>query len=143
MKKKLLISALLLVSGAAFSQDPEPVSVPKKTVETQEPVIYDMVDEPADFPGGVVALRKYMSENLRYPQMALERGLQGKCFLQFYVMKDGSISNVQIKKGVVNCPECDQEAVRMVKSMPKWRPGKISEKAVNSTFSLPVTFKLN
>lgn len=138
-----MISALLLVSGVAFSQDPEPVSVPEKTLESTEKVIYDIVDEPADFPGGVSALRKYMSENLRYPQMAVEGNLQGKCFLQFYVMKDGSISNVQIKKGVVNCPECDQEAVCMVKAMPKWKPGKISGKAVNSTFSLPVTFKLN
>ena len=146
LKNVLLISALHLVSVAAFSQttEPEPAATKQEpaVVEEQEP-IYDIVDEPAEFPGGLAALKRYMMENLKYPQTAVEMGLQGKVFLQFYILEDGSITGIKIKKGVVDCPECDAEAVRLVKSMPKWKPGKVNGKAVNSTFSLPVSFKLN
>ena len=142
MKKKLLISALLLVSGVAFSQEPEPVSVPKKTVEAPEPVIYDVVDEPASFPGGPAALKKYIEDNLNYPQVAKDAGLQGKCYLQFIVSMNGNVSNVKIKRGVTDCPECDAEAIRLVKGMPKWIPAKLNGRNVNSTFSLPIFFKL-
>jgi len=140
--KKILLISILSVSTHSFGQVIEPKSE-TPTTEPQQELIYDIVDEPADFRGGVGALRKYMVENLRYPQMAVEEEISGKCFLQFVVQKDGSISNIKVKKGVPDCPEWDAEAIRMVKSMPKWVPGKINEKAVNSTFSLPVTFKLN
>ena len=87
--------------------------------------------------------KRYLAENIKYPQTAVEMGLEGKCYLQFVVSENGYISNVRVKKGVTDCPECDQEAIRVVKSMPKWTPGKVNGKAVNSTFSLPVSFKLN
>jgi periplasmic protein TonB len=147
MKNFLIISALHLICGAAFSQitKPEPELSPKQesVVDEKEEPVYDIVDEPADFPGGLTALREYMMENLKYPQTALEKELQGRCLLQFYVSKDGSISNIKIKKGVTNCPECDMEAIRLVKSMPRWKPGKIEEKAVNSKFTFTVSFILN
>ena len=88
-------------------------------------------------------MKRYLAENIKYPQTAVEMGLEGKCYLQFVVSENGYISNVRVKKGVTDCPECDQEAIRVVKSMPKWTPGKVNGKAVNSTFSLPVSFKLN
>lgn len=140
LKNIILIIALQLISAGTFAQE-----VPVRKVENapQEDMIYDIVDEPADFPGGVAALKKYMAENLRYPQMAIENELQGKCYLQFIVTETGEITNIKVKKGVPNCPECDKEAIRMAKSMPKWIPGKKKGKAVDSTFSLPVTFKLN
>ena len=140
LKNIILIIALQLINGSTFAQE-----VPVRKVENapQEDMIYDIVDEPADFPGGVVALKKYMAENLRYPQMAVENELQGKCYLQFIVTETGEITNIKVKKGVPNCPECDKEAIRMVKSMPKWIPGKKKGKAVDSTFTLPVTFRLN
>ena len=140
LKNIILIIALQLINGSTFAQE-----VPVRKVENapQEDMIYDIVDEPADFPGGVVALKKYMAENLRYPQMAVENELQGKCYLQFIVTETGEITNIKVKKGVPNCPECDKDSIRLVKSMPKWIPGKKKGKAVDSTFTLPVTFRLN
>ena len=139
MKNYLLICAIQLICGITFSQTTEskPEPAPKQDL------ICDIVDEPASFPGGSAALIKYLAENMIYPQTAAENGIQGKCFLQFYVMKDGSIQDVKIKKGVPDCPECDAEAIRLVKGMPKWIPGKINGKAVNSTFNLPVSFRLS
>lgn len=109
----------------------------------EEPVIYTFVDEPAEFPGGTAALRKFLGDNLQYPQTAQELELQGKCYLQFVVSAAGNISNVTVQRGVPDCPECDKEAIRVVKSMPKWKPGKNGGKEVNSTFNLPIVFKLN
>jgi periplasmic protein TonB len=145
-KELLLIAALQFIGGSAIAQtpDPEPVPAPKQesVVEKQE-VIYDVVEEPADFPGGLGSLKIYIAENLIYPQMALEYGLQGRCFLQFVVSENGLISNIKVKKGVTDCLECDAEAIRMIKSMPKWTPGKIGGKPVKSYFNLPVSFRLN
>ncbi len=130
--------------GDPFAKvDPTPPKPKEEKIEKEKEVIYDIVDEPAEPPGGMAALKKYLAENIKYPQTAVEMGLEGKCYLQFVVSENGYISNVKIKKGVTDCPECDQEAIRVVKGMPKWTPGKINGKAVNSTFSLPVSFKLN
>ncbi len=143
LKKLILISALHFICGVAFSQnDPPPEAPPKPERVEKEPVIYDVVNEPADFPGGLVALKKYMADNLKYPETAKENGLEGKCYLQFIVSENGYISNVKVKKGVTDCPECDMEAIRLVKAMPKWIPGKVNGKVVNSIFTLPVLFKL-
>jgi len=109
----------------------------------EEPIIYTFVDEPAEFPGGTAAMRKFLADNLQYPQTAQELELQGKCYLQFVVSAAGNISNVTVQRGVPDCPECDKEAIRVVKSMPKWRAGKNGGKEVNSTFNLPIVFKLN
>jgi periplasmic protein TonB len=114
----------------------------EKVVEPEEPKVYTYVDEPAEFPGGTAALKRYLAENMKYPQTAVELGLEGKCYLQFVVSASGNISNVTVQRGVPDCPECDKEAVRVVKSMPKWRPGKNGGKEVHSTFNLPVVFKL-
>jgi protein TonB len=78
-----------------------------------------------------------------YPAIAAEKNLQGKCFLQFVVEEDGSITNIKVLRGVPDCPEFDMEAVRIVKSMPKWKPGKIQGRAVRSYYTLPVAFNLN
>ena len=130
--------------GDPFAKiDPTPPKPKEEKVEKKEDVIYDIVDEPAEPDGGMAALKKYLAENIKYPQTAVEMGLEGKCYLQFVVSENGYISNVRVKKGVTDCPECDQEAIRVVKSMPRWKPGKINGKAVNSTFSLPVSFKLS
>ena len=130
--------------GDPFAKvDPTPPKPKEEKIEKEKEIIYEFVDEPADFPGGRAALLKYLSENIRYPQVAQEMGIQGKCYIQFVVSENGYISNVKLKKGVTDCPECDAEAMRVVKGMPKWSPGKNNGKPVNSLFSLPVTFKLN
>jgi protein TonB len=108
----------------------------------EEAIIHSFVEESAEFPGGMTALKAYIEANLKIPEVAIQQGLEGRCYLQFIVSKSGNVSNVEVKRGVPDCPECDAEAIRMVKSMPKWKPGKNGGKPVNSTFNLPVSFKL-
>lgn len=98
------------------------------------------VDEPAEYPGGRGAMLSYLSGNINYPQIAIELGLEGKCYLKFIVSKTGNISEVTVQRGVPDCKECDKEAVRVVKGMPDWKPGKIKGKPVDSYFNLPVAF---
>jgi protein TonB len=110
--------------------------------EPAQPEIFTIVEEQAEFPGGIQEMVKFIQKNLQYPPMAREAGLQGKCHLRFVVNETGEISNVEVMKGVPGCPDCDKEAVRVVKSMPKWKPGKMTGKAVKCYFNLPISFKL-
>lgn len=116
--------------------------VPPPPPAPEHEIIYDIVDQSAEFPGGMTALKAYIEANLKIPEVAIQQGLEGRCYLQFIVSKSGNISNVEVKRGVPDCPECDKEAIRMVKSMPKWKPGKNGGKPVNSLFNLPVKFTL-
>lgn len=122
--------------------DPPPVES-SRVVVPQEPEIYTIVDEQAEFPGGIAALKKYIMNNLRYPETAKELAISGKVFLQFVVSKEGTISNVKLLRGIPDCKECDLEAIRLVKAMPKWKSGKNNGKPVDSYFNLPVEFRLN
>jgi TonB family protein len=117
---------------------PAPQKLPKSATDE----IYEIVDVPAEYPGGKVAMTDYLSKNLSYPTVAKEKGIQGKCYLKFIVAKSGKISNIKVMRGVPDCPECDAEAIRLVKAMPNWVPGKNNGKEVNSVFNLPVQFKL-
>lgn len=120
--------------------DEEPEMLPEIRIEEN---VLDFVDEPAEFPGGMTAMREYLKKNLMYPAIAKDAGIQGKCYLRFIVNADGSISDVSVLRGVANCPECDKEAMRVVKSMPKWAPGKVNGKAVRMNYNLPIVFKLS
>jgi periplasmic protein TonB len=110
--------------------------------EPAAPEIFVIVEEQAEFPGGQVAMMKYMQQNVQYPAMAREAGISGKCFLKFIVSETGDISNVEVLKGVPGCPDCDKEAIRVVKSMPKWKPAKQTGRAVKCYFNLPFSFKI-
>lgn len=101
-----------------------------------------IADEPAEYPGGREAMLRYLGSTIIYPQGPAELGIEGKCYIQFVVSKKGDISDVQVMRGVEDCPECDKEAVRVIKNMPLWRPGRVKGKAVNSYFNLPVKFAL-
>lgn len=132
--------------GDPFGQpgDPQPPGNGGGGEPTQDPPTPPTmwVDEPAEFPGGHKAMLRFLAENLNYPQVARELNLEGKCNLKFVVSKTGNISDVTVERGVPDCPECDKEAVRVVKKMPDWRPGKVKGKAVDSYFNLPVKFTL-
>jgi protein TonB len=117
-----------------------PVKV--ESVQQEGPIIYDFVDEIAEFPGGKTAMNAFLASNIKYPETAIKLGLQGKCYLKFVVSENGNVSNVNVVKGVTDCPECDKEAIRVVRSMPNWKPAKMNGKAVNSFYTLPVSFKL-
>ncbi len=117
---------------------PEPPAPPIQ----KEDEIYTVAEVPAEFPGGKEAMFKYLKNSMTYPEDAIKAKLEGKCYLKFVVHKDGSISDVQVMRGVPNCPQCDREAIRVVKSMPKWIPAKDNGKTVDSYFTLPFTFYL-
>lgn len=121
-------------------EPPGPPTPPLPPVGPTGPEIY--VDEPAEFPGGMEKFKPYLRDQLNYPQIAIELGLEGKCYTKFVVSKTGEISNVTVEKGVPDCKECDKEAVSVIKGMPRWKPGKIKGRAVDSYFNLPITFKL-
>jgi protein TonB len=111
-------------------------------VEEKAPEIFTVVEEMPEFPGGPMEMMKYIQKNIQYPQMAKEAGLSGKCFLKFVVNGNGNISDVQVLKGVPGCQECDKEAIRVVKSMPNWKPGKQNGRSVPVFFNLPINFQL-
>lgn len=119
---------------------PEPPKVePVKKPEPEK--IFEAVEQQAEFKGGRDALSKWLSNNLRYPELAQQNNVEGKVMVKFTVEKDGSISNPTIMKGVDK--DLDKEAIRVVSKMPKWNPGKNNGVAVRSYFYLPVVFKLN
>ena len=92
------------------------------------------------FPGGDQAMMKFVSENVQYPEEAKEKEISGRVMVGFIVEKDGSISDVKVVKGIGG--GCDEEAVRVVKAMPKWKPGKEKGKPVRVSYMMPFTFKL-
>ena len=93
-----------------------------------------------EFPGGMQALMDYMKANIRYPQEAKERGIQGRVIVQFIVEEDGTLTGEQVLKPVD--PQLDAEAIRIIRSMPNWTPGKQRGEPVRVRFTLPVTFRL-
>ena len=108
--------------------------------EEKKEVIHDIVEQRPEYPGGEKALMQYLSDNLKYPQVARETGIEGKVHIRFVVSKTGEISNVQVRRAPH--PSLGEEGVRVVKSMPKWIPGKQNGKAVNVYFTLPIDFVL-
>ena len=100
----------------------------------------DNVDFPAEFPGGINALRVYIANNLQYPDDAREEEIEGKVFASFVVAKDGVVTNIQIDRKLGH--GCDEEVIRVLKRMPKWTPAKLDGKPVNYRFRIPVTFAL-
>ena len=115
-----------------------PVEVEEEEVQEQE--IFQIVEEMPSYPGGEQKLMEYVAKNIKYPQIARETGIQGRVFVGFVVEPDGSVSNVKVLRGIGG--GCDEEAMRVVKSMPKWKPGKQRGKAVRVSYMLPVNFKL-
>ncbi len=109
-------------------------------VEEVEDEIFQVVEQDPEFPGGVEALYKYIQSNIKYPQLAKENNITGRVFVTFVVEKDGSVSNVKAARDIGG--GCGAEAVRVVKSMPKWAPGKQRGKAVRAAYTLPVVFNL-
>ena len=102
--------------------------------------VYQIVEEMPQYPGGEAAMMDYVAQNVKYPQEAVEKEISGRVFVSFIVEKDGSVNEVKVMKGVGG--GCDEEAVRVVKAMPKWKPGKQEGKPVRVSYMMPITFKL-
>ena len=113
--------------------EPEPV-------KEEETKVFDVVEQMPSFPGGPSALMQYLNSNIKYPVVAEENGVQGRVVCTFVVEKDGSITDVRVVKSVD--PSLDKEAMRVVKGMPKWIPGKQNGSAVRVKYTVPVTFRL-
>jgi hypothetical protein len=96
---------------------------------------------PPEYPGGYPAFRHYLQENIREVHTTFSG--TGKCYLSFYIAADGSVTDILIKRGVPNCPECDAEAVRVLKEMPKWKPAKSHNNAYRYEMHLPIAFNIN
>lgn len=118
----------------------EVIAEPEPPKHEEENKVFDIVEQQPLFPGGPAALMKYLSENTKYPVVAQENGVQGRVTVQFVVEKDGSISDVHVLRGVD--PSLDREAVRVVKSMPRWTPGKQNGINVRVNYRVPVLFRL-
>jgi protein TonB len=108
--------------------------------EFVEEEIFTIVEDMPTFPGGEKAMFEYLSKNTKYPTLAKESGIQGVVYVTFVVEKDGSVSDVKVLRGIGG--GCDEEAVRVVKSMPKWAPGKQRGKPVKVQYNLPYRFVL-
>ena len=116
---------------------PPPPPAPKPEVATK---VFDVVEEMPSFPGGQGALMSYLASNIKYPVVAQENGVQGRVIVSFVVELDGSISDVRVARSVD--PSLDREAQRVVKSMPRWKPGKQNGSAVRVKYTVPVVFRL-
>ena len=116
-----------------------PVEAPVE--EEEEEVIFVVVESMPEFPGGQQALFKYLAENVKYPVIAQENGIQGRVICQFVVNRDGSIVDVVAVRSSGE-PSLDKEAIRVIQSMPKWKPGKQRGKPVRVKYTVPVNFRL-
>ena len=121
-----------VVGGTTHIDDVVPVAPPVEVV----PVIHVHPDQAPVFDG----LMQWLGKNINYPVSALERGVEGRVILRFVVGPDGTVSNVEVQRSLD--PSCDREAVRVVKNMPKWVPGKVNGNPVHTYFTLPVLFKI-
>ena len=132
MKRFLLLLSATLLTNMAFCQEEKKVSVDDE--------VFVVVEEQAEFPGGMEAMYAYIGKNLKYPEAAKEKGIEGRVFVSFIIEKDGSISNILIKRAIGG--GCEEAAVEMIKNMPKWKPGKQRGKPVRFQFVLPIKFEL-
>lgn len=137
--KEVRVRFTLPVSFRLDGGTDNPVMI-QATVEKSGDEIFQVVEDQPEFPGGMEALMKHLSKEIKYPKEAQDKGTQGRVIVQFVVRKDGSITDAKVMKPVD--PLLDAEALRVVSEMPNWTPGKQRGEAVNVRFTLPVTFRL-
>lgn len=117
-----------------------PAPTQRSREEVADDHIFEYLEEMPEFPGGQAAMMKWLNSNINYPPIAAENNIQGRVMIRFVVEPDGSISNVEVLRGVD--PNLDREATRVVSKMPKWKPGMQTGKPVRARFTLPVQFRL-
>ena len=131
---------LLGASQVALAQQPDTLKMDTIEKAAEDVEIYGMVEEMPCFRGGEQKLFEFIGNNVVYPQEAKEAGIEGKVFVEFYIEGDGTVCDAKVLRGLGY--GCDEEALRVIGLMPKWRPGKQRGKAVRVRYTLPVTFKL-
>ncbi len=139
----LVIGAVALMSScgpSAKEKEAKRIADSIAKLQATPKEIFSLVEEEPSYPGGDEARIKFLQENMKYPEEAIKHGVQGKVFVTFVVEVDGSLSDVKVLRGIGS--GCDDEAIRVVKSMPKWIPGKQKGIPVRIQFNLPIDFKL-
>ncbi|MBO4803263.1 MAG: energy transducer TonB [Muribaculaceae bacterium] len=131
MKKMILLSMMAVLCLMTANAQ-------KTVVSQSNQNVYDQVEQMPEFPGGMPAMIEFLQTNIKYPKDAIKQDVGGKVMVMFVVETDGSISNVRVARKVF--PSLDKEAVRVVKAMPKWKPGKEKGRPVRVNFTLPVVF---
>ncbi len=144
MKKSLMISALLLIAVCVSAQDI--VSQDSVAKDTQQEVVSDnrtfvVVERMPEFPGGQQEMMKFIAENINYPAIAQKKGIQGRAICQFIIDKDGSVTETTVIRSAGH-PALDNEAIRVINSMPAWKPGMQKGKPVRVKYTLPINFGL-
>lgn len=120
--------------------DAPPLEEPAPQINPEDTVIYQVVQFMPEFPGGMVELMNYISSNVRYPADALAAGIEGRVTTMFIIERDGTLSNVQILRGID--PSLNAEALRVIRSMPTWKPGYQNDKPVRTRYTVPVNFRI-
>jgi len=136
----------VMKAPVAATTNNAPAAPPTVAVAEPPPVVKDEVvdfvnvEQQPEFPGGMEAFLKYVGDHVKYPAIARENGIQGRVYVQFTVDKDGSIKDVKIQKGIGG--GCDEEAVRVISTMPRWKPGRQNGNTVQVRHTLPIKFTL-
>ena len=143
MLKALLVIPVATLAVSVFANGTNASETPKEThpQKTTQTKIHDVVEEMPEFNGGQLAMMEFLMNNMKYPQAAVKAKQQGKAVVGFVVRKDGTVSDVHITKSAGHAV-LDEEAIRVVKAMPAWKPGKQKGEPVNVKYSVPITFKL-
>jgi protein TonB len=138
--ERMTIGALGVVEGPSFGILEYTESIHKLATASATDQIFTVVEEMPAYKGGLEAMGSFLGSNINYPESARKNGTEGTVFTQFIVNTDGSISDISVTKGIGG--GCDEEAVRVLKAMPSWIPGKQNGKAVRVRFVLPIKYKL-
>ncbi len=136
-------SSLLLAMPATAQQKhtkPRPRSKGVIAISAP-PEVYTYVEQQPEYAGGTAALNKFLDEHLYYPDVARENEVTGKVLVRFLVDEEGTVTHVKVVKGIGY--GCDEEALRVVKAMPRWHPGKVNGKPVRTMYLLPIVFRIN
>ena len=132
--KKFIIMALMAVFGLTT------VSAQKTVVTKKSQKVFDVVEQMPEYPGGQAALFEYISKNMKYPEDAAKKKVEGKVYVTFVVDPDGKITDVSLMRKVF--PSLDAEAIRVISGMPNWIPGKQRGQAVRVKYTVPIVFRL-
>jgi periplasmic protein TonB len=138
--KSVLLSGMVFLCSVVVAQTEQPDSVVQDSATTSK-ITYQYLDESAMFPGGELAMRKWLATHLSYPEDAKRDSISGVVYVQFVVEVDGSLNNITVRKGLH--PSLDSVTVAIISQMPPWIPGKLQGKPARSMFVLPIQFQLN
>jgi periplasmic protein TonB len=150
MKKLLILFAALLIQATLFAQAPKAeddfINLPDKPIKKKKDKdqIYTIVEQMPQYPGGDDALLKFLSKNIKYPEHARDSNTMGTIFISFIIDKKGKVGYAQVLRGITGpgAKDCADEAIRVVKMMPKWKPGMQNGKKVAVQYNLPIKFTL-